>query len=135
MSKSDQNPDGSIFLLDKSDQIRKKIMSATTDSEKNIAFEPENRPGLANLITIYSFLGNLSAAEIEKKYTAKGYKEFKQDLAEITVEFLKPIQEKYQKVQSSQDYLDKILEKGLENAREKSGPTMEKISKIVGLGR
>lgn len=134
MSKSDQNPDGSIFLLDNPDQIRKKIMSATTDSEKNIKFETENRPGLANLITIYSFLANLTISEIEKKYTAKGYKEFKQDLAEITVEFLKPVQEKYHKVQSSCDYLDKITQKGLQRAREKSSPTLEKVSKTVGLG-
>lgn len=133
MSKSDKNLDGSLFLLDHPDDTRRKIMSAVTDSLTDIRYD-EKRPGISNLLTIYSFLGTILCEELETKYQGQGYKKFKEDLSEIVIEFLHPIREKYEELSKNPDYLDTILKKGLSHARNVSSKTLKRVSDAVGLG-
>lgn len=95
MSKSDENPKSSIFLLDDINVIKKKIKSAVTDSEASIKYDVEHKPGISNLMTIYACISKQSIQEIEEKYKASTYAEFKEDLAEIVASEIEPIQKKY----------------------------------------
>lgn len=134
MSKSDENIKSYISMLDTEQQIRKKIKSAQTDSDNKIAFDPENKPGVSNLLSIYSLFSNESISELEKKYEGVGYGTFKEDLAEIIISKLKPIQERYYNLIESQD-LDRILDEGAEKANEKAVKTLKKVEKAMGLLR
>jgi len=133
MSKSDEDPNGTIDLLDSPDEIRRKVKIAVTDSGREILFR-DDKPAINNLLTIYSHLSGLSIKDLEKKYQGKGYKEFKEDLAEVIIEFLRPIQEKYYQARQDKDYLNKILTDGLKNARQISQKTMDQVYQAVGLG-
>lgn len=93
MSKSAENIHSRISLLDDPAKIKKSIMKATTDSEGVIRFDTENKPGISNLLNIYSVLSGTSIADLEKKYEGKGYGDFKKDLVEVTVKALTPIRE------------------------------------------
>ena len=115
MSKSDPNPKGYIALLDEENIIRKKIMSAVTDSVGTIAYDMNERPGISNLLTIYDVFTGEGIDNICKKYEGKGYAEFKADLADIVVNALKPIQERYNELINSKE-LDDILDEGRDYA-------------------
>ena len=108
-------------------------MSAVTDSGKEIVFKKE-KLAISNLLGIYSQLGNISIEELEKKYQGKGYGEFKKDLVEAVVEFLKPIQKKYYRIMKNQEGLEKILKQGGEKARAISQKTLAEVYKVMGLG-
>ena len=133
MSKSDDDPNGTIDLLDSPDKIRKKIRIAVTDSGREIVFR-EDKQAISNLLTIYSHLSGLSIEDLEKKYQGRGYKEFKEDLAEVVIEFLRPIREKYYQIRQNEDYLTEVLANGLKRAKEISQKTMSQIYQAVGLG-
>lgn len=133
MSKSDDSSKGLIYLHEEPDSIRSKIKSAVTDSGAEVRVG-EDKPALTNLITIYSACANLDPAEIEKKYRGKSYGEFKEDLAEVVVKCLGPMQERFREISANPSDLDKILVQGLEKAREVSGKTLRKVEKAVGLG-
>lgn len=109
-------------------------MSATTDSEMLIKFDPENKPGLSNLINIYTSLTNKTIEEIEEEYKNSNYGTFKKDLADIVVNTIIPIQEKYQEILNS-DELDKILDEGCKKATEIAKEKYLELKKIVGLHR
>lgn len=115
MSKSDPNPKSFITLLDDAKTIEKKIKSAVTDSDGIIKYDKENKPGISNLLTIYSILSNQSIEQLEQQYAGKGYGEFKADLAEVVISTLTPIQEKYYELIESEK-LDDILDEGAEKA-------------------
>lgn len=134
MSKSDPNQKAFISLLDEPNQIIKKIKSAVTDSEGIIKYDVENKPGVSNLLSIYSILGDKPIAEIEKMYTGKGYGDFKADLAEIVVNYLKPIQDRYYQLVDSSE-LDEILDRGAEKAKAVANKTLKKMENAIGLGR
>ncbi len=134
MSKSDPNPKGYIALLDDENVIKKKIMSAITDSEGYVSYDPEKRPGISNLLTIYSCLSGEKIDEIVKKYEGKGYAEFKADLAEITVNHIKGIQAKYNELINS-DELDRILDEGRDYASKVAFKKISKVYNKIGLGR
>lgn len=119
MSKSAENPKGVIKILDDETSIRKKIMSATTDSEVSIKFDPEVKPGISNLINIYSVLKGVSVKEVEKEFANSNYGEFKKRVADIVVKEILEIQKKYNEIINS-EYLDEILEAGVKKAREKA---------------
>lgn len=119
MSKSAENPKGVIKILDDETSIRKKIMSATTDSEVSIKFDPEVKPGISNLINIYSVLKGVSVKEVEKEFENSNYGEFKKRVADIVVKEILEIQKKYNEIINS-EYLDEILEAGVKKAREKA---------------
>ncbi len=134
MSKSDPNKKAGISLLDEPNQIVKKIKSAVTDSEGIIRYDKDNKPGVSNLLSIYSILSGKPIAEIESMYVGKGYGDFKSDLAEVMVNYLQPIQERYyQLVESSE--LDEILDRGAEKANKVASKTLKKMENAMGLGR
>ncbi|MGN7939235.1 tryptophan--tRNA ligase [Virgibacillus sp. 6R] len=134
MSKSDPNQKAFITLLDEPKQIEKKVKSAVTDSEGIVKYDKENKPGISNLLSIYSNLANLSIEDIEAKYEGKGYGEFKGDVAEVIIQTLAPIQEKYNELMES-SILDEILDKGAEKANVVASKMVKKMENAMGLGR
>lgn len=134
MSKSSENKKGTIFLLDTEKDIRKKIMGATTDSEMIVKYDPENKPGISNLITIYSVLSHLSVNEVEEKYKDANYGTFKSEVADLVIQTIKPIQDKYYSLVDSKD-LDKILDDGIKKTNEIAYKKYIELKEIVGLHR
>ncbi|MGL4647709.1 MAG: tryptophan--tRNA ligase [Mycoplasmoidaceae bacterium] len=132
MSKSNENQKGTIFLLDDLEVVRKKIMSAKTDSLDQVKFDWEKQPGIANLLTIYAALSGLTIKAIEKKYLNQQYGSFKKDLANIVVAFLKEIQEKYHKNIKS-DELEKALKVNAALCKKEAQAKINKIQKRIGL--
>jgi len=133
MSKSEAGSGHAINLLDFPDDIRSKIMKATTDSLREICFD-EDRPGIYNLLTIYQSFTGLSEAELEAKYEGKGYNDFKIDLAEVVVEGLRPLQERYNELIAKPGHIDAILEEGAAKARPMAEKTLAKVKDRIGLG-
>ena len=131
MSKSDTDDNGYILLLDKPDAIKRKIKRAVTDSVGEVRYRDE-QPGVKNLMNIYSIFSGESTGEIEKKYEGEGYGKFKEDLVEVVVEGLRPIQEKYDYYMKNKDYLEKIYREGAENAERVARKTLRKVYKKVG---
>ncbi|MDR9796431.1 tryptophan--tRNA ligase [Aeribacillus pallidus] len=134
MSKSDANEKSFISLLDDPKKIEKKIKSAVTDSDGVVRYDKENKPGISNLLSIYSILAGVSIADLETKYEGKGYGEFKADLTEVVINTLKPIQEKYYELIDS-DELDDILDRGREEANKVASKMLKKMENAMGLGR
>lgn len=134
MDKSSENQKAYILLLDDLNQVKNKIRSAVTDSDSNIKFDEKNKPGISNLLTIYSSLTDLSIKDLEKKYEDSNYKIFKEDLANIVADTLEPIQEKYNEIISS-PYLDEVLNKGRDQASLIARKKIYKVYKRIGLGR
>ncbi|MBE3569387.1 MAG: tryptophan--tRNA ligase [Bacillales bacterium] len=134
MSKSDPNSKAFITLLDEPKLIEKKVKSAVTDSEGVIRYDWETKPGVSNLLSIYSVLGNVSIKELEEKYAGKGYGEFKQDLAEVIIKELTPIQQRYAELIDSEE-LDEILDRGAEKANYEASKMLQKMKNAMGLGR
>ena len=130
MSKSDENLNGSIFLLDDADTITKKIKRAVTDSGTEIRFD-ESRPAITNLLTIYHLLTGKSTAESEQHFQGKGYGHFKTELAETVVEFLRPFQERVNQFDDAT--LDSILKPGAEKARTIASETLADVYRKMGI--
>ena len=133
MSKSTENPLSRISLLDDDNKIKKSIMKATTDSEGIIKYDPENKAGISNLLTIYSVFSELPIPDIEKKYEGQGYGTFKKDLVEITVDALDPIRKNYRDIRNSTELTD-ILRDGKDKANEIAENTMKRVKDKFGLG-
>ncbi|GEL06765.1 tryptophan--tRNA ligase [Salisediminibacterium halotolerans] len=134
MSKSNENAKSYISMLDEPQVIRKKIKSAVTDSDQQIAFDPDQKPGVSNLLTIFSLCTGRSIDDLVLDYQDKGYGEFKADTAEAVVAVLEPIQKRYEELINS-DELDLILDNGAEKAQAASYKMLKKAEKAVGLGR
>jgi tryptophanyl-tRNA synthetase len=130
MAKSDENPKGSIALLDDADTIRRKFRSAVTDSGTEIRFD-ETKPALKNLLTIFHVLTGKSQPEIEEHFSGRGYAQLKGELADQVVEFLQPFQERVRGI--SDEELDRILEMGRERASLVARETMQVVKTRVGL--
>jgi tryptophanyl-tRNA synthetase len=130
MAKSDENPNGSIALLDDADTIRRKVKRAVTDSGTTIRFD-ENSPALMNLLTIYQLLTQRTRPEIEEHFADKGYAQLKGELADVVVEFLQPFQERVRSI--SDEELDRILETGRERVSSIAKATMEEVKARMGL--
>ena len=130
MSKSDENPNGSISLLDDADTIGRKVKRAVTDSGTEIRFD-ETKPALKNLLTIYSLLTKRSPAEIEEHFAGRGYAQLKGELADVMVEFLQPFQERVRAI--SDEELDRILEMGRTRAGLIARTTMQEVKTRMGL--
>lgn len=134
MSKSDPNQKSYITLLDDAKTIEKKVKSAVTDSEGIIRYDKEKKPGVSNLLTIYSILANESIEQLEERYAGKGYGEFKADVAQVIIDTLTPIQEKYYELMESSK-LDDILDEGAEKANRVANKMLKKMENAIGLGR
>lgn len=133
MSKSTENQNGVIYLLDDEEVIRKKIMSAKTDSESIIKYDEENKPGISNLMTIYSVLENISIEEIEEKYKDANYGTFKKDVAESVIKNLKEIKTNYEEIIKDDSVIEKILEDGKNKTTKIAEEKYNKLKNIVGL--
>lgn len=134
MSKSDPNNRATISLLDTHKEIEKKIKSAVTDSEGIVTFDVENKPGVANLLTIESAMGGQSIDALVSKYDGLRYGDFKAGVAEAVISHLTPIQEKYYDLVESST-LDDILDSGAERANKLAKVTLQKMENAMGLGR
>jgi len=133
MSKSDENEKNYVSITDDSKKIEKKIKSATTDSGTDIKFDPENKAGLSNLMTIYSVLSGRSIAQLESDYAGKMYGHLKVDLAQLVVETLRPVREKYDDLMKNKDYLDELLKSGASRAQVRARVTLDNVYQKVGL--
>jgi len=133
MSKSDDNPKSYVALLDPPDIARARIRKAVTDSGTAVRYAPDEQPAISNLMTIRSCFTGETMQAIEDAYAGKGYGDFKVDLAEIVVEELRPIQERYQELQSDKAELERILREGAETANRRARRILDKVRRKVGL--
>ncbi|MCP3427042.1 tryptophan--tRNA ligase [Rothia sp. AR01] len=132
MSKSSASPNGIIWLLDERKKLAKKIKSAVTDDGTEIRFDREAKPGVSNLLTIYSSLTGRPVEEIVAEYEGKMYGHLKVGLADVAVETLGPIRERALEIMDDPAELDRLLAVGAEKAREIAGPTVEAVYERVG---
>lgn len=134
MSKSSESYKGIILLLDEEKDIRKKIMSAVTDSDNKVYYDPENKPGISNLLTIYSSLKNISIKETEEYFKDYNYGNLKREVADLVVEKLNIIQSEYYEIINS-SMLDDILDQGRDKTSKLAKEKLEEVYSKVGLGR
>ncbi|MER6628109.1 tryptophan--tRNA ligase [Streptomyces sp. NPDC000987] len=132
MSKSASTPKGLINLLDEPRATAKKVKSAVTDTDTVVRYDTENKPGVSNLLTIYSTLTGSEITELEQKYEGKGYGALKTDLAEVMVEFVTPFRERTQQYLDDPETLDSILAKGADKARTVAAETLARAYDRVG---
>jgi tryptophanyl-tRNA synthetase len=131
MSKSNPNQGSSIALLDPPDVIRKKISRAVTDSGREVKFDPQNKPEVSNLLSIYAQCSDLTIAEIEAMYDGQGYGPFKKELAERVVAVLEPLQQRYREIRESGEIYH-ILRQGAERAAEQAEKTLRVTKEKMG---
>lgn len=134
MGKTDGNPDGTVFLLDDKDTIMRKFKRAVTDSGSEIVFS-DDKPGISNLITIYSAFTNKSIAEVEKEFASSGYADFKVAVGETVADFLGKIRIEYDKIRNDKTYLAELMAKGADGARNRAQKTLSKVMRKVGFVR
>lgn len=133
MSKSDDgDTSGRIILMEKPEQILSKFKKAVTDSETCVRYDPENKKGISNLMTIYSVATGKTFAEIEAEFSGKGYGVFKPAVGEAVVELLRPIREKTEDLLKNKDYLEQVYRDGAERAAHLAQRTLSKVYKKVG---
>lgn len=130
MSKSD--PKGDIFLKDDLSLIKKKIMSAKTDSGSEVKFDKENKPGISNLLTIYASMKGKSVEEAEAEFASARYGDFKKAVAEAVIDEIGPFQERYRRIRESGEYLS-VLREGAQKAKQIAHQTLKRVQKAVGL--
>ncbi|MBQ4409089.1 MAG: tryptophan--tRNA ligase, partial [Firmicutes bacterium] len=133
MSKSAPNEMSRISLLDEPNKIKKAIMRSTTDSEGVIRFDIENKPGISNLLSIYSAFSGKTIEQLEKDYEGSGYGQFKKDLVEVAVDALTPIRERFNEIRNSQELLD-VMKNGAERANAIAEPVVKRAKERFGLG-
>ena len=131
--KMSKTGDEGIALSDTSDEIRAKIKKAVTDSGKEVKYDEKSKPAISNLLTIYHLLSGKEVAAIEKEYDGKSYVDFKNDLAEVIVNFLKPFQEKRKGFENDTDKVIEILTRSEGKARELADKTLKEVKQKMGL--
>ena len=134
MSKSDNNPNNFIGLLEDPKKLAKKIKRAVTDSDEqaNIYFNPTEKPGVSNLLTLLSLATGKSVKALEPEYTDKMYGHLKGDVADAVVALLEPIQNRYAEIRADRAYLDDVMRQGAEKASARAAETLAKVYKAVG---
>ena len=133
MSKSSTNPNDVIFLEDEPEVIMKKFKKAVTDSEGIVKYDKANKPGISNLIEIYSVVTGKSKEDVEKEFEGQGYGVFKEAVGKVVVEKLAPIQARYKELIENPEYLESIYRKGAEQASQIANATIEEVKQKVGL--
>lgn len=133
MSKSDANPNATVNLLDSPDDIVRKFKRAVTDSEPDVRYDPERKPGVSNLMNIVSCAEGVSIESLEAEFAGKGYAELKRRCGETVVELLRPIRERYFELENNRDYLLGVARRGAEAARKIASATLRKAYRKVGL--
>ena len=133
MSKGDRKWSHAIYLLDSAEEVRSKIMSATTDSLREIRFN-KKRPGMHNLLIIYQLFTGVERREIEARFVGKGYADFKRELSEVIINSLRPLQSRYRRIMSQPDCVDTALAKGAEKVRPLAEGMLKRVKRRIGLG-
>ena len=131
MSKSDENLNNLIAILDSPDVVKKKIKRAVTDSGTEVRID-DSRPGISNLVQLYALITELPIKDVESQFSGKMYSDFKTELGNVIAEFLKPIQEKYNEIIQDKAYLESVLTQGAENAFYRGRKTLSKVYRKVG---
>ena len=132
MSKSDKDPNGCVYMLEKPEDIMRKFKKAVTDSDACVRFDPENKPGVSNLMQIYSAATVAAVEHIEAAFVGRGYGDFKKAVGESVVEMLRPIREETERLLSDKAYLETIYRSGAERASYVAHHTLGKVYKKVG---
>lgn len=132
MSKSEEKKDDAIFLLDSPDEIRTKLKKATTDSQREIRFD-DKRPGVNNMLTIYQLLTKKNREEIEDYFAGRSYKDLKEELSEVVIESLDPLQRSYRELTGEKGYLDEMLVRGARRAEEQAESKLKEVMNRIGL--
>ena len=132
MSKSDPNPNGYILLMDKPEDIMRKFKRAVTDSDSRIIFDPQNKPGVSNLLQIYALATGKTIEQAAAEFDGKGYGEFKPAVGEAVVELLRPIREKTTDLLNNKDYLEQVYKEGAQKASYLARKTLDKVYRKVG---
>jgi len=132
MSKSDPNQNGTLYITDDPDVLRKKIMSAVTDSESEVRYDIEKKSGVSNLMDIMSALTKKTHAEIEEEFKGKGYGDFKKAVADVVVESLAHVRKKYLEISADKPRIEAALKRGNEAAQRRVNKMMSKVYRKVG---
>jgi len=132
MSKSDKDPGGCIYLMQKPEDILRCFKRAVTDSETSVRYAPQEKPGVSNLIQIYSAVTGKSFREIEDTFVGRGYGDFKSAVGEAVVERLRPIREEAERISADKAYLESVYKAGAERAAYVAGKTLRKVYKKLG---
>ena len=135
MSTSAGSPQGVVRMVDPPDVIRKKLRSAVTDSGRDVVYDPETKPGVANLMEILTVATGESLDAIEARYDAQGYGAFKSDVADAVVALLEPIQERYRELRADDAELRRLLGVGAEKAAAEAAPTLQRMYDVMGFVR
>ena len=132
MSKSADNPNASVFLIDDRDTVIRKFKRAVTDSDGEIRFDPENKPGVSNLLTIYSAFTGVTVEEAVKSFAGKGYGELKLAVGETVADKLEPLQAEQKRILADKEYLEGVLSQGAEKAYNTARKTLAKVYRKIG---
>lgn len=132
MGKSEVDPNGCVLVLDDADTIRRKFKKAVTDSDGEIRFDKDNKPGVSNLLTIYSVFKGCSISEAEKHFKGKNYASLKDETAEAVISGLAPIQQRFKALRSDKKQLEELMAIGSDKARKTARKTLSKVYKKVG---
>ncbi len=133
MSKSEKQESHAIGLLDSPEDIRRKVKRATTDSLHEIRFD-KNRPGINNLLTIYALFSRSSRADVERRFESRSYMDLKQELADIIIKGLEPLQSRYRELMKEPDQIDRLLAEGASKVRPIADKTLRTVKEKIGLG-
>jgi tryptophanyl-tRNA synthetase len=134
MSKSNPSPGSRVELHDSPDEIRRKIKRAVTDSGSEVRYDEANKPAISNLMNIYALFARMTLDEVERRYEGKGYGDFKQELGEIVVEGLAPIQQRLAELEAAPEEVARLIEDGRAQAHALARPKMELVREVTGLG-
>lgn len=132
MSKSDQDVNASITIIDDPDTIIRKFKRAVTDSDTEVRFDVENKPGVSNLMTIYSSITGQTMQQVQREFEGKGYGDFKLRVGEAVVEELRPLQTRFKELSNDKAYIDSMIKKNAETANYLATKTLRKVQKKVG---
>ena len=132
MSKSDKDPNGCVYVLEKPEDIMRKFKKAVTDSDACVRYDKEQKPGVSNLMQIYSVATGKSFQEIEQEFEGRGYGDFKKAVGESVVELLRPIREEAERLLADKAYLESVYRAGAEKASRVADRTLSKVYKKVG---
>ena len=132
MSKSDENENAVVRILDAPDAIMRKFKRAVTDSDSSIIYDPENKPGVSNLLTIYSCFSGKTIEEAEREFDGRGYGDFKTAVGQVCCEKLIPVQEEYRRILADKAYLEEVMKKGADEASYYARKTLSKVRRKLG---
>src|SRR5690606_4882594 len=133
MSKSEADTKSRIELADSSDEIVRKIRKAVTDMKSEVTFEPETRPGVSNLVQIYSLVSGLSPQEVCRRFEGKDTFHFKLELGDLLAEYIKPIRARIVELNGNRDYLESVLKDGASRALEIAEETVADVQQTIGM--